>query len=76
MKTLTIQDIKKNGSKVISDEEVSYLIVNSKPKSVIMPFDQYEEMVEALEDYEDIRDAKLREDEATIDAEEVHKLLD
>lgn len=60
MKTITITDIKTKGSKAIPSEGVTYLVVNSKPKSVILPTEDYESLIEMLEDLEDIRDYELR----------------
>lgn len=70
MKHITFQDIKTGGAKVIADDQITYLIVNSKPKSVMVPPDQYEAMMEALEELEDIRDYVARKDEKTIPLEE------
>lgn len=76
MKTITLQDIKKHGSKSISDDVPVYLIVNSKPKCVMVPVDQFENMMDALEEIEDIQTIKERKDEETITTEELCKLLD
>ncbi|MFH1670802.1 MAG: type II toxin-antitoxin system Phd/YefM family antitoxin [Patescibacteria group bacterium] len=76
MKTITLQDIRKHGSKSISDDAPVYLIVNSKPKCVMIPIDQYESMMDALEEIEDMIDIEARKDEETISTEELCKLLD
>jgi len=41
MRSLTLQDIKNKGSKVISDVEISYSIVNLKVKSVVVPIEKH-----------------------------------
>lgn len=76
MKTITIQDIKKHGSKSISDDAPIYLIVNSKPKCVMIPVDQFENMMDALEDIEDLAVFEARKNEETISSKEMRKALD
>ena len=71
MKTVTLQDIKRRGSKAISENGPIYLIVNSKPKSVILPLHEYESLMEALEELEDILSIEARKGEETIPWEEV-----
>ncbi len=71
MTTITLQDIKTHGAKAISDEKVMYLIVNSKPKSVLVPPRDYEMLMQALEDVEDMRAIEERRGEKTIGWEEV-----
>lgn len=66
MNTITLQDIKKRGSKAIPNDKVVYLIVNSKVQSVVVPPDQYEMMVDALEELEDIAYIKAHQNEETI----------
>ena len=75
MKTITIQDIKTKGSKAISDTEPTFLIVHSKIKTVMLPIREYEQMVELIEDYEDLRTVKERENEETMPIEEMYKKL-
>lgn len=70
MKTITLQDIKRFGSKALSNNEPLYLIVNSKPKSVIIPLHEYESMVEAMEELEDILDIEARKNEKTVSHED------
>lgn len=70
MKTITLQDIKRFGSKALNVDGPLYLIVNSKPKSVILPVDDYESMIEMLEDFDDLRVIKERENDETISYEE------
>lgn len=55
MNTITLQTLKTNGAKAISDTEVTYLIVNSKPKSVLVPPEEYEALLDMQEELEDIR---------------------
>lgn len=71
MKTVTISDIKRWGSKVLSSNGPLYLIVNSKPKSVILPLHEYESLVEAMEDLEDMIAIEESRDEPTVPLEEV-----
>ena len=70
MKTITLQDIKRFGSKALNNNEPLYLIVNSKPKSVIIPLHEYESMVEAMEDFEDMLAIEAAKDEPTVPMEE------
>ncbi len=71
MRTITLQDIKKSGAQAISNDEVSYLFVNSKPKSAILPFDIYNTFVEAMEELEDLKSILQRQKEDDIDAKDV-----
>ncbi len=66
MHTITLQDIKTRGSKALSDDHPTWLIVNSKPKMVLVPPAVYEMLVEALEDLEDIQAAEERRGEKTL----------
>ena len=66
MKTITLQDIKRRGAKALSEGSPLYLIVNSKPKSVILPVQEYESIVEALEELEDIHAIKARSGEKSV----------
>ena len=76
MKTITLQDLKRWGSKALSSEGPLYLIVNSRPKSVILPLHEYESMVEAMEDLEDILDIEARKDEETVSHEEAFREIE
>ena len=40
---LTLKELRTNGAKAISDNEVSFLIVNSVQKSALLPMDIYED---------------------------------
>ena len=70
MRTITLQDIKTNGAKAIPDDGVVYLIVNSKPKSVCVPFHEYESLVEAVEELEDIKAIEMRHGETEMSLED------
>jgi len=70
MKNITIQDIKRYGSKALPTSEVAYLIVNSRPRSAILPIDEYEMLIDALEELEDIRTIDERKNERTITLDE------
>lgn len=76
MKTTNLTKIKKHGTKVIAKDEPTLFLVNSDVHSVIVPADQYEAMVEAIEDYEDMLAIESRKDEETVDWETVKKWLD
>jgi len=66
MRTITLSEIKRRGSKAIPDGGPVYLIVNSKPKSVLVPVSEYESLVEALEELEDVRAVEARREEGTV----------
>ena len=70
MHTINLQTLKSKGAKAIPDDQVVWLIVNSKPKSVLVPPDQFEALVEAYEDLEDIKLCEERKGEETIPLEE------
>lgn len=72
LKTLTLQQIKTNGAKAIPDDDIGYLIVNSKLKWATVPIETYEMMVEALEELEDIKAIEERKGDPIIPAEEVY----
>lgn len=71
MRTITLQEIKQHGAKAIPDDVPVFLIVNSKPKSVLVPLDEYETLVEALEELEDIEAIEARRHEETVPYSEV-----
>lgn len=73
MTTITLQDIKSHGAGAIPDGKVVYLIVNSQTKSVLVPPAEYEMLVEALEELEDIRAIEERKNEPTISFEEAFR---
>jgi len=77
MKSITIQDIKTKGSKVLkTDDGVPILlIVNSKPQGVFLGLDEYESMIEMLEDYEDYKAIEDRKNDPSEDWDVVQKRL-
>lgn len=66
MNTITLQDIKTRGAKAIPDQQVTYLIVNSQPKSVLVPPEEYQMLLAAQEELEDIRAIEERKGEGTV----------
>lgn len=66
MDTITLQDLKTNGAKAIPHGRAVYLIVNSKPKSVLVPPEEYETLIAALEELEDIKAIESRRREGTV----------
>jgi hypothetical protein len=75
MKTLTLKELRTNGAKAISDNEVSLLIVNSVPKSALLPIDIYEDFLSSVEELIDIKTTIERMKEENIPAEKVFKNL-
>ncbi len=71
MRTITLQSIKSRGAKAIPDDAPVYLIVNSQMKSVLVPPAEYEMLVEALEELEDIKIIEERRGEKTLAWNEV-----
>lgn len=71
MDTITLQDIKTRGSKAIPKGKVVYLIVNSKVQSVCVPPEQYEMMIDTLEEWDDMRQIEMRKHEKTLSWGEV-----
>ena len=71
MTTITIQDIKSHGAKAIADDKPTYLIVNSRAKSVLVPPAVYEMLVDALEELEDIRMIEERKHEKAVPFEKI-----
>ena len=63
MNTITIQSLKSRGAKALPDGQVTYLIVNSKVKAAIIPPEQYEMLLEAFEELEDIRAIEKTKDD-------------
>ncbi len=70
MKAITIADLKKNGASVIQEEGPTYLISNSKIKGVFLPAEEYESLMEILEDFEDKKIAEQRINGEFIDSKE------
>ena len=71
MDTITLLDIKRHGAKVIPDNTSVYLIVNSKPKSVLVPIEEYKALVSMLEDREDAAAIEERKHEKGIPFEKM-----
>lgn len=71
MRTITIQNLKTNGAKAIPEGQTVYLIVNSKPKAVILPVEDYEAFQDALEELEAIRSIEARKGEKSISWEQM-----
>lgn len=66
MITITLQDIKSHGAGAIPDGKTVYLIVNSQTKSVLVPPAEYEMLIAAQEELEDIQAIEERKNEPTI----------
>ena len=71
MRTITLQNLRTSGAKAIPDGQVVYLIVNSQTKSVLVPPEQYEMLIEALEELEDIKTIEDRKDEKLLKWDQV-----
>jgi|AACY02.16.fsa_nt_gi Phd_YefM. len=76
MKTITLQDIKRFGSKALKKGSPLYLIVNSKPQSVILSVEDYETLIEAIEDYEDMLVIEERKNDPTVTLEEAFQEIE
>lgn len=78
MKTLTLQDIKTQGSKVLplEGEGAVPLIVNSKIISYVIPAGEYDAMASTLEDMEDYRYYLQHKDDEMIDEKDFWKLAE
>jgi PHD/YefM family antitoxin component YafN of YafNO toxin-antitoxin module len=66
MRTITLQAIKSFGAKAIPDDAAVTLIVNSQPKSVLVPPEEYEMLSEALAELEEIKIIEERKHEKTV----------
>jgi len=62
MRAISIQDLKTKGSKALSNE-TTYLIINSKVKSAIVPIDEFNMLLDAVEDYHDRKIVEERKNE-------------
>ncbi len=71
MKTITLQSIKTRGAKAIPNDMPVYLIVNSQTKSVIVPPEEYEMLVNALEELEDMKIIAERKTEKSVGWDDV-----
>jgi hypothetical protein len=67
---IDIRALQEKGSRVIPRKRIAHLIADGKLKSVMVPPDQFEALVEAYEDLEDIRIYEERKNEPTIPWEE------
>ena len=68
--TITLQDIKRHGTNAFPKRQVAYLIVNSKKHSVVVPIEDYEALMEMIEDFDDARVIEERRNEPDISWEE------
>lgn len=77
--TVSITNLKQNTADVIervkTDGSPILVIQHSEPAAVLVNPDEYEALIVALEDAEDIRDLELRKNEPTVPFEEVAKKL-
>lgn len=73
VQSATMQDIKRRGSKALSKDEPTYLVVNSKVDFVALPIDQYEMLVAIEEELADIKAALVSEGEQKIPFDQVLK---
>lgn len=71
VRMLTLDDIRKRGSKCIPTDVTAFLIINSKPVAAIVPMEEYELSERIREELEDIRAYEDRKDEPTVSWEEV-----
>jgi len=68
---LTLDDIRKRGSKCIPKDVTAFLIINSKPVAAIVPMEEYELSERMREDLEDMQAIEDRRGEPTLSMEEV-----
>jgi hypothetical protein len=66
MRKVSLADIAAKGIKAIPQKTVSYLMDGSKPLSVLVPLNIFEELVTAQEDLEDIQAIDERRHEPTV----------
>lgn len=66
LNTITLQSLKTQGSKAIPEGQTVYLIVNSKPKAVLVPPEEYVMLLRAFEELEDIAVIEERRAEKTV----------
>lgn len=71
MTTITLQDIKSHGAGAIPDGKTVFLIVNSRVKSVLIAPAEYEMLIAAQEELEDIKAIEDRRGEKTVSWDEV-----
>jgi PHD/YefM family antitoxin component YafN of YafNO toxin-antitoxin module len=73
--TITLADIKKRGTNALPKGQAVYLIVNSRKHSVVVPAEEYEAMVEMIEEWEDIQIVEQRRHEKGIPLEKAFPKL-
>ncbi len=71
MKTVTITDIKRLGAKALKKDGPVYVIVNSRPLSVMLPVEQYELLMRTLEYLEKKSEDEQIERERNMPMEEI-----
>lgn len=71
MQTLTMQDLKRFGANALPKSGTSYILVNSKPRSAVLPIEEYEMLVDALEELEAIKAVEDRKHEKNISKKEL-----
>lgn len=69
-KTINIQDLKTRGANVLDKTQTSYLIVNSKVEYAIVPAEEYDILLDIVEELEDIKSIEERKDEDVLSEEE------
>jgi PHD/YefM family antitoxin component YafN of YafNO toxin-antitoxin module len=70
MDMIDLKTLKSRGANAIPEGKAVYLIVNSKPKAVLVPPEEYEMLQQALEDLEDLAAIEARKNEKAIPLEE------
>jgi len=64
--TVTLQELRKHGSKSLPSDRTVFLIVNSKPMSAIVPIEEYALLEQMREDMEDRADIEARKNEKAV----------
>ncbi|OGJ70141.1 hypothetical protein A3G69_00070 [Candidatus Peribacteria bacterium RIFCSPLOWO2_12_FULL_53_10] len=73
--TITLRDIKRNGTNALPKGQPVYLLVNSQKHSVVLPANDYEAMVELIEELEDLQVIEERRHEKGISLEKAFPKL-
>lgn len=73
--TITIGDLKRKGTNALPKGQPVYLLVNSRKHSVVIPAEEYETMMELLEDLDDARIIEERKHEKGIALEKAFPQL-
>lgn len=68
--TITIGDLKRKGTNALPKGQPVYLLVNSRKHSVVIPAEEYETIMELLEDLDDLRVIEERKHEKSIPLEQ------